>query len=146
MYDLLSYLHQQTNSCWLFSWDFHTPPHLSKAQVQYARRPRFRYGSIIIPAACHRASIGSNPMVGLARSTPYDGSSSSPSRSPVRATAGTYLLKGYSVFKELYIAVFVLVLRSGSDEDSRLGYYTTSGISCQEVSRNFFIFFFALIH
>ena len=46
-------------------------------------------------------------MVGLARSTPYDGSSSLPSRSPVRATAGTYLLKGYSVVNELDIAVFL---------------------------------------
>ena len=45
-------------------------------------------------------------MVGLARSTPYDGSSSSPSRSPVRAAAGTYLLKGYSVFNERDIDVF----------------------------------------
>ena len=36
---------------------------------------------------------------------------------------------------------FVSVLRSGSDEDSRPVYYTTPGISCQEVSRNIFIFF-----
>ena len=80
-------------------------------------------------------------MVGLARSKPYDGSSSSPSRSPVRATAGTYLLKGYSVVNERDIAFFVSVLRSGSDEDPRLGYYTTPGNSCQEATRNIFIFF-----
>ena len=72
--------------------------------------PPAAYRSIIIPAACHRASIGSNPMVGLARSTPYDGSSSLPSRSPLRATAGTYLLKGYSVVNELDIAVFCVGL------------------------------------
>ena len=36
---------------------------------------------------------------------------------------------------------FVSVLRSGSDEDSRPAYYTTLGNSCQEVSRNIFIFF-----
>ena len=44
------------------------------------------------------------------RSEPYDGSSLSPSRSPVRATAGTYLLKGYSVVNERDIAVFCVGL------------------------------------
>ena len=72
--------------------------------------PPAAYRSIIIPAACHRASIGSNPMAGLTAPSHTTARMRSPSRSPVRATAGTYLLKGYSVFKELDIAVFCVGL------------------------------------
>ena len=78
-------------------------------------------------------------MVGLARSKPYDGSSSSPSRSPVRATAGTYLLKGYSVVNERDIAFFVSVLRSGSDEDSRQVYFNAGEFTKIKIWRYYFM-------
>ena len=85
-------------------------------------------------------------MVGLARSTPYDGSSSSPSRSPVRATAGTYLLKGYSVVKELDIAVFCRSYDQVQMKTQDSGIIPHPESFVKRFQEIFLYFFFALIY
>ena len=85
-------------------------------------------------------------MVGLARSTPYDGSSSSPSRSPVRATAGTYLLKGYSVVKELDIAFLCRSYDQVQMKTQDSGIIPHPETLVKRFQEIFLYFFFALIY